>query len=104
MVTGGLALKVIGVVFAVVSAGPRVTFARSGLTVNWPPPSHSLLELAEACDVPTRFSCRSEVCHVCVTAVLTGEVSYHPQPLQQQPRGSVLVCCSVPSSDVVLDL
>ena len=52
--------------------GPRITFARSGLAVNWSPDFPSLLELAEACDVPTRYSCRSGVCHTCVTAVIEG--------------------------------
>ncbi|MGN6334957.1 MOSC domain-containing protein, partial [Mycobacterium sp.] len=38
--------------------GPAITFARSGLSVNWSPAYQSILDLAEACDVPTRFSCR----------------------------------------------
>jgi len=36
------------------AAGPQVSFARSGLTVNWDAKYASLLELAEACDVPVR--------------------------------------------------
>jgi ferredoxin-NADP reductase len=35
-------------------AGPLVSFARSGLNVNWGSAFQSLLELAEACDVPVR--------------------------------------------------
>jgi ferredoxin-NADP reductase/MOSC domain-containing protein YiiM len=38
--------------------GPQVSFARSGLIVHWHPAFQSLLELAEACDVPVRWSCR----------------------------------------------
>lgn len=34
--------------------GPQVSFARSGLTVNWDEQYPSLLELAEACDVTVR--------------------------------------------------
>src|SRR5206468_860270 len=45
--------------------GPKVSFSRVGLTVPWDPKFQSLLELAEACDVPVRFSCRSGVCHMC---------------------------------------
>ena len=48
--------------------GPLVAFARSGLTVRWDPGYASLLELAEACDVPVRWSCRTGVCHTCETA------------------------------------
>ncbi len=45
--------------------GPRISFARAGLTVAWDPEFQSLLELAEACDVPVRWSCRTGVCHTC---------------------------------------
>src|SRR5579859_4531498 len=36
--------------------GPLVTFARSGLGVRWRSDDQSLLELAEACDVPVRWA------------------------------------------------
>ncbi len=38
-------------------AGPQVAFSRSRLTVKWSDAFASLLELAEACDVPTHWSC-----------------------------------------------
>ena len=53
-------------------AGPTVTFARSGSSVPFDPRMRSLLEFAEACDVPTRWSCRTGVCHTCSTPLLTG--------------------------------
>jgi ferredoxin len=81
-----------------------VTFARSGLSVPWQAKQGSLLELAEACDVPTRWSCRSGVCHTCVTPLLAGKTRYAPDPLEQPESGQVLVCCARPESDVVLDL
>ncbi|MBV8929708.1 MAG: MOSC domain-containing protein [Mycobacteriaceae bacterium] len=84
-------------------AGPSVDFARCGLTVAWHPRYGSLLELAEACDVPTRWSCRTGVCHSCETAVLSGSVTYDPEPVER-PAGNVLICCSAPSEDLVLDL
>jgi ferredoxin-NADP reductase/MOSC domain-containing protein YiiM len=84
--------------------GPQVTFARSGLIVRWSGRDRSLLELADACDVPTRWSCRTGVCHTCVTPILAGAVSYAPDPLEPPGPGEVLVCCSQPDSDVVLDL
>ena len=84
--------------------GPQVTFARSGLTVRWAAGYGSLLELAEACDVPTRWSCRTGVCHTCVTPILAGAVSYAPDPLDPPGPAEVLVCCSQPDGDVVLDL
>jgi ferredoxin-NADP reductase/MOSC domain-containing protein YiiM/ferredoxin len=84
--------------------GPRVTFARSGLTAGWAAQYGSVLELAEACDVPTRWSCRTGVCHTCTTPLLAGAVSYSPAPLTEPDAGQVLLCCTLPEGDVVLDL
>lgn len=84
--------------------GPSITFTRSGLTVNWSTAYRSILDLAEACDVPTRFSCRSGVCHVCVTGIVVGTTTYVQQPLEAPGEGSVLICSAAPETDVVLDL
>ncbi|RJU02325.1 MOSC domain-containing protein [Arthrobacter frigidicola] len=83
--------------------GPAVTFARSGLTARWRAGDASLLELAEACDVPTRWSCRTGVCHTCLTAVISGKVAYQPVPLETPADSQALICCARPTEDVVLD-
>ena len=84
--------------------GQRVSFSRSGITVNWSDSYRSILELAEACDVPTRFSCRSGVCHICVTPLIEGTVNYTQIPLELPPEGTVLICSAEPSEQIVLDL
>ena len=84
--------------------GPGVAFARSGLSVRWDGRYGSLLELAEACDVPVRWSCRTGVCHTCETALLSGAVGYSPDPVEDPVGGSALICCSQPRDDLVLDL
>jgi ferredoxin-NADP reductase/MOSC domain-containing protein YiiM len=84
--------------------GPSVSFARSGITVQWDPKFQSLLELAEACDVPVRWSCRTGVCHTCISGLIGGSVNYQPEPLDRPAPGNVLVCCSQPSVDVIIDL
>jgi ferredoxin-NADP reductase/MOSC domain-containing protein YiiM/ferredoxin len=84
--------------------GPSVSFARSGITAAWDPKFGSLLELAEACDVPVRWSCRSGVCHTCMTGLISGSVTYAPEPLERPAPGNVLVCCSQPNADVIVDL
>jgi ferredoxin-NADP reductase/MOSC domain-containing protein YiiM len=84
--------------------GPQVAFARSGLTVRWGGGYASLLELAEACDVPVRWSCRTGVCHTCETNLMSGAVSYAPDPVDDPAGGSALICCSQPDGDLVLDL
>jgi ferredoxin len=84
--------------------GPLVSFARSGLSVAWAPEHGSLLELAEACDVPADFGCRTGVCHSCKTGILSGRVDYSPEPLEEPEEGTVLLCCSRPAEPVALDL
>ncbi len=85
-------------------SGPLVSFARSGLNVRWGPPFQSLLELAEACDVPVRWSCRTGVCHKCETALVAGAVSYQFDPVDPPAADNVLICCSHPEIDIVIDL
>jgi ferredoxin-NADP reductase/MOSC domain-containing protein YiiM/ferredoxin len=84
--------------------GPTIAFARSNLAVPWSGDYDSLLELAEACDVPVRWSCRTGVCHNCETTLISGDVRYEPDPVEPPADGSVLICCSQPRDDVVLDL
>ncbi len=84
--------------------GPKVEFARSDLAIPWSDGYASLLELAEACDVPVRWSCRTGVCQTCETTIIAGGVGYSPDPVETPPEGSVLLCCSQPSGDIVLDL
>jgi ferredoxin-NADP reductase/MOSC domain-containing protein YiiM/ferredoxin len=84
--------------------GPKIEFARSDLSIPWSDDYASLLEFAEACDVPVRWSCRTGVCQTCETTLIAGAVSYRPEPVEPPPEGSLLICCSQPRSDVVLDL
>ena len=84
--------------------GPQVTFARSGITTPFTASARSVLELADACDVPTRWSCRTGVCHTCVTPLLSGDVTYSPDPLEPPADGEVLICCAQPATDIVLDM
>ncbi len=84
--------------------GPVVSFTRSGLAVPWDKRFKSILELAEACDVPVRWSCRTGVCHTCECGILDGKVGYAPKPLDQPAQGNVLICCSTPESPIALDL
>jgi len=87
------------------STGQLVSFARSGIAAHWKGSAYqSILELAEACDVPVRWSCRTGVCHSCESGLVSGAVIYGPEPLDKPAEGNVLVCCSRPIGDVVIDL
>ena len=85
-------------------AGPSISFSRSNLSVAWDASFANLLELAEACDVPVRWSCRMGVCHTCQTELVSGEVGYGPDPLESPAPGTALICCSQPRGEVMLDL
>jgi ferredoxin-NADP reductase/MOSC domain-containing protein YiiM/ferredoxin len=85
-------------------SGPTIEFARSNLAIPWDDAYGSLLELAEACDVPVRWSCRTGVCHSCETTLIAGTVRYSPDPVEPPADGSALICCSQPRNDLALDL
>ena len=84
--------------------GPLVTFARSGISTPFAADKRNVLELAEACDVPTRWVCRTGVCHTCVTPLLSGDITYAPDPLDPPADGQVLICCARPGTEIVLDM
>jgi ferredoxin-NADP reductase/MOSC domain-containing protein YiiM/ferredoxin len=84
--------------------GPTIEFARSNLAIPWSSDYGSLLELAEACDVPVRWSCRTGVCHSCETTLIAGAVDYRPDPVEPAADGSTLICCAQPREGLVLDL
>jgi ferredoxin len=87
------------------NTGPVIFFARSGIAAHWKASAYqSILELAEACDVPVRWSCRTGVCHSCETGLVSGAVTYAPEPLDKPADGNLLICCSQPIRDVVVDL
>ena len=82
-----------------------VSFARSGISAHWDASRYaSILEMAEACDVPVRWACRTGVCHNCESGLVSGAVVYDPEPLDMPADGNLLICCSQPAGDVVIDL
>ena len=85
-------------------AGPRISFARSGVNACWDSKFSNLLDFAEACDVPVRWSCRTGVCHTCESGLISGSINYEPEPLEPPASGNLLICCSQPKGDVVIDL
>jgi ferredoxin-NADP reductase/MOSC domain-containing protein YiiM len=87
------------------NTGPLVSFARSGIAAHWKASAYqSILELAEACDAPVRWSCRTGVCHTCECGLISGSVNYAPEPLERPMAGNLLICCSRPREDMVIDI
>lgn len=82
----------------------EVTFSRSGVKANWNPSFESILDLAEANGLSPDYSCRSGICHTCISELEEGEVEYVLEPLDPPDEGSVLICCSKPKNNVVVDI
>lgn len=86
------------------STSPLVTFARSGVSAPWDDKFSSILEFAEALGLAPDFSCRAGICSSCQCALQSGSVSYTEELLSELEAGTVLICCSKPAGDVVLDI
>lgn len=81
----------------------KVTFRKSGVTVEWSDEFSSLLELGEANEVDLDFGCRMGNCTACQQPIVSGEVEY-PQGHNGIPdEGNQLLCCSQPAGDIVID-
>jgi ferredoxin-NADP reductase/MOSC domain-containing protein YiiM/ferredoxin len=84
--------------------GPLINFIKSNLSFKWNTSFGSLLEAAEAADIPVHWSCRVGVCHRCESRRLDGQVAYDPTPLDYPATGNILLCCGKPITDIQLDL
>ena len=50
------------------------------------------------------FCCRAGICGTCTSRIISGEVSYFEDPLEDLAQGELLLCCSLPKTAIVLDL
>ncbi len=82
----------------------QIRFARSKKTVTWGERDGTLLELAEACGVRARCSCRAGQCGACKVRLKHGAVAYLQDPLTMPEAGSCLLCITHPKTDLVLEL
>ncbi|MGZ6265811.1 MAG: 2Fe-2S iron-sulfur cluster-binding protein [Candidatus Limnocylindrales bacterium] len=44
------------------------------------------------------------VCQTCECGLMSGSVKYDPEPLEPAAAGNLLICCSRPQEDVVIDI
>lgn len=88
----------------IASDEPVVSFRRSGVQAAWDAAAYSLLDFAEAQGLCPDFSCRAGICSTCKSALLSGEVEYFEEPLEELEQGEVLLCCSRPRGPVVIDI
>jgi ferredoxin-NADP reductase/MOSC domain-containing protein YiiM/predicted pyridoxine 5'-phosphate oxidase superfamily flavin-nucleotide-binding protein len=86
------------------AGGIQVTFARSGVIAAWDPGCESILDLAEQQGLSPDYSCRSGICHTCQCEIVEGEVEYLEEPLDEPDPGCVLICCSRPKTNLVIEV
>jgi ferredoxin-NADP reductase len=87
--------------------GHQVTFAKSDVTVPWDSKvAGNLLELAEYHGLQPEFGCRSGVCHSCMSPLKEGDVEYQEDLADgsEVEEGMVLLCCTKPKTNVVIDV
>ena len=85
-------------------SGPLVNFTKSNISFPWNSRFENILEAAEACDVPVFWSCRVGVCHRCESSLLDGKIEYTSPPLDPPGTGRLLICCSIPVTNIELNL
>ena len=81
-----------------------VEFRKSGLVAEWDSAAQSLLSFAEDQGLKPDFSCRAGICGTCTSRIISGDVAYFEDPLEDLAQGELLLCCSRPKTAIVLDL
>jgi len=81
-----------------------ISFVESDEVVLWSSSYESLLELAEANDIPIESGCRAGSCGTCETAIVSGKVRYlNGQEVSCHP-GCCLPCIAVPDGALELEV
>ena len=90
---------------APVGSGPaaKITFAKSGKSVDWNPALANLLDFARDQGVRIDSGCCAGSCGSCVVAIKSGGVDYLKAPDAPPEDGSCLTCICKPKGDLVLD-
>lgn len=83
------------------STGPHI-ITIGDETVTWTDGSGSVLDALEACGIAVPSGCRAGVCSTCAQTLASGDVEYLVDPLVSPAPGTVLVCCSAPTSHLEL--
>ncbi len=81
-----------------------VKFVASDKSTRWDSTMDSILELAEANEIPIDSGCRAGSCGTCATKLLKGQVVY-PRGMEPDCEpGHCLACISKPTTDVELEV
>lgn len=64
----------------------------------------NLLNALEQQQLQVNFQCREGYCGACRCKLLSGEVRYLQEPLAFVRQGEFLPCCSVPLTDIAIEI
>jgi len=81
-----------------------VEFLQSDLKTTWTPNENNLLEFAESQGMNAAFGCRYGVCQACEATLLSGDVGYPENIELPTGKNKILLCCTRPKTDLVIDL
>ncbi len=82
----------------------EVQFSQSNVKVTWSNSSKSILELAESCGLEPSYGCRYGICGACKVNLKAGSVIYDDSIPSQKSTETLLLCCAIPNSDIVIEL
>lgn len=81
----------------------KVTFKKSNVTAEWDDRYETLLEFGEAHGIDLDFGCRMGNCTTCQQPLISGDIEYPEGHNGEPEEGNILLCSSVPKTDVVID-
>lgn len=82
---------------------PRVT-VDNATAVEFDGSVPNLLNALEQQQLQVNFQCREGYCGACRCKLLQGEVRYLQEPLAFVRQGEFLPCCSVPLTDITIEI
>lgn len=84
---------------------PRaVSFTRTGVETVWRAEQGTLLDLAIAQGIKLPFSCRTGMCGTCAQPLRAGRVASIRKTSARPGPGHILLCSTIPQSDVEVDV
>jgi ferredoxin len=86
--------------------GLKVEFRQSNKTVEWDDSLGSILELAGEHGIEIESECEQGVCGTCKTKLISGEVEMETEDGLDDTdleENMILLCVSVPKTDVVIE-
>ena len=75
-----------------------------GAVIDFDGSRRTLLDALEQQNLDVNFHCREGYCGACRCKLLQGEVRYLNEPLAFVRKGEFLPCCSIPLTDIDIEI